>query len=184
MIWAQSVVNRTPDGPSFDSATSATASQAVLVAQITKLAPTRSGFDPSQRMGSRGRAWRWGATANKTRLPKKGRAKSTNGKSEIGATLDHSPLRYPPQRARRDENGLTDWRTGETAKFPPTKARSDRGAQGAGVNPSSSGGSSSSSSSSGQGAGPPVSNSHIHIAPKPCNFQHQSILNLASPCLS
>lgn len=35
MIWIQSVVNRTPDGPSFDSATSATAGQAVLVAQIT-----------------------------------------------------------------------------------------------------------------------------------------------------
>lgn len=175
VIWVESVVNRTPDGPSLDSATSPTASQAVLTAQITNWRP-HGLARPFLANGVPRRTLPVGSNGQRDAPSQKGACQINKWQER---DWGHLPLRMPCREGERDETG----RTGGLAdrrdcKISPTKARSDRGEpqcwsesqQRAAAAASTIQALSSSAGRRGQGAGPPASNSHIHIAPNLAAF--------------
>lgn len=172
VIWIQSVVNRTPDAPLSDSATSSTASQAVLGGTDHKLAPSRPGSTAPSEWEAAFRPHCGEHRPTRRAFPKRGVSNQQMARARLGPITPALPCRE--SETRRD--GLADRRD---CKISPTRSHKGQGGgQRAGVNPSSSGGGSIHNSGSlsssvgrrGQGAGPPASNSHIHIAPNLATF--------------
>lgn len=169
MIWIESVVNRTPDGASLDSATSPTASQAVLGAQIINWRP-HGLARPFLANGKARRTLTVGSNGQRDAPSQKGACQINKWQER---DWGHLPLRCPAERASETR------RIGGQVRlqnFPHPELQGTRGPQGAGGNPSSTAAAStiqalsSSVGRRGQGAGPPASNSHIHIAPNLATF--------------
>lgn len=108
MIWIESVVNRTSDGPSLDSATSPTASQ---TAQITNWRPHGLAH-PAPANGKLLRALAVGSNGQRDAPSQKGACQINKWQER---DWGHLPLRCPAERTRRTDGQA------RPAKFPPLK---------------------------------------------------------------
>lgn len=117
MIWIESVVNRTPDGPSLDSATSPTASQAVLGAQIINWRP-QGLARPFLANGKPRRTLTVGSNGQRDAPSQKGACQINKWQER---DWGHLPLRCPAERASetRRIGGQADRRD---CKISPTQS--------------------------------------------------------------